>query len=123
MKGLRNIKENAYIYGMKADYINKNTLRLYSINFLYDSWLVEYTEFGLELKHINKSNKNQKLSYHTQKIYPPYKWKKIFRTITKHNDYVINIKRNFRQNKVEQLLENYTNERNEKNGRINKKIS
>lgn len=114
MKWLEKIIQCAPNYKIKAEYINENIIRLYTVDFLCDSWLVEFTEDGLELKHINKSNTFHKLTYHTQKIYPYNKWKRILKTITSHNEYVIKTKRNFRQNKVERILEQYHKEREKK---------
>lgn len=114
MKCLEKIVNCAPKYKIQAEYINDNTIRLHTIDFLCDSWLVILTEDGLELKHINKSNTFHKLTYHTQKIYPYNKWRCILKTITSHNEYVIKIKRNFRQNNVERILNKYNKEREKK---------
>ena len=100
MKWLEKIIKCAPNYKIKAEYINENVIRLYTVDYLCDSWLVEFSEDGLELKHINKSNKFYKLTYHTQKIYPYCKWKQILKTITSHNDYVIKIKREDNTKKI-----------------------
>ena len=60
MKWLEKIINCAPNYKIKAEYINENVIRLYTVDYLCDSWLVEFSEDGLELKHINKSNKFHK---------------------------------------------------------------
>ena len=119
-KCLEKIKDNAYRFNLKAEYVSCYTLKLYSEKYMFDSWLVELTDFGLELKHMNKFIYSHKLTYHTQRIVAKHKWWWILETIRSHNEYVINKKRSYRCNEIDRVLKDYNESRKSVNG--NKRI-
>lgn len=110
-----NLIKFAEKYNIVAEQIDDNTFKLYTKNFMCDSWLAIFEEDMLELKHLNKCG--QKMNYHVQKRLPKNKWKKIFRIITQHNNYRINKKYMFEMDKIDKKLREYERNFNERNKR------
>lgn len=103
MRDIEWLKRQSSKYGLVADYVNENTLKLYSPKYFFDSWLIKETEDSIELWHQSKNYKNRNLSYHLQKSLPKYNKIWALQRIKSHNRYAA-FYRNNKTNIVDKLL-------------------
>lgn len=75
-------------FGLVAEYINENSLKVYSPKFLFDSWMITETEDSIELWHQSKKCNIRNISYHLQKTVSKKKKVWVLETIVSHNKYV-----------------------------------
>lgn len=104
MKNLDFLVKRAKFYDVVADYINENTLKVYSPKYLFDSWLIIETESNIELWHQSKKNNLKKCSYH---LHASIKKKYSIRALQKiksHNEYVAFHKKVNKINLVDRVL-------------------
>lgn len=90
MKTLDKIKNNAYKYNLKIEYINNDTLKVYSEKYAFDSWLIKEGKYDLEILHLNKAFGNKKCTYHTQARVKKHNWLWTLQRIQSHNKFVGN---------------------------------
>lgn len=113
---LQKIKDNAHKFELKAEFVSCYTLKIYSEKYMFDSWIVDLTEEGLVLKHLNKYIYSNKTNYHTQRIIARHRWWWILETVSSHNDYVINRKKRYKYDHIDSVLKKYNESRSNKNG-------
>lgn len=104
MSDLAYIKYKARNYNLVAEYVNEETLKVYSPKFFFDSWLVKDTEEGIELWHMSKKNNIKKCSYHLQSVIPKKYKIRALQRINSHNKYVAFYKNRNRVNLVDRVL-------------------
>lgn len=105
MSDLEYIKRKASKYNLKADYLNKETLKLYSPKFYFDSWLIKINEEGeIELWHMSKKNNLKKCSYHLQAVVSSKNKIRALQKINSHNKYVAFHKNKNKINLVDRVL-------------------
>ena len=95
MRDIEWLRRKAERYELVADYVNEDTLKVYSPKCYFDSWLIKETEFEIELWHQSKACGIKNISYHLQKAVPKYKKIWVLQRIKSHNRYVA-----FNKNKV-----------------------
>lgn len=95
MRDIEWLRRKAERYELVADYVNDDTLKLYSPKFYFDSWLIKETEDEIELWHQSKACGIKNISYHLQKAVPKHKKIWVLQRIKSHNRYVA-----FNKNKV-----------------------
>lgn len=95
MRDIEWLRRKAERYELIADYVNEDTLKVYSPKYYFDSWLIKETEFEIELWHQSKACGMKNISYHLQKAVPKYKKIWVLQRIKSHNRYVA-----FNKNKV-----------------------
>ena len=95
MRDIEWLRRKAERYELVADYVNEDTLKVYSPKYYFDSWLIKETEFEIELWHQSKACGIKNISYHLQKAVPKYKKIWVLQRIKSHNRYVA-----FNKNKV-----------------------
>ena len=95
MRDIEWLRRKAERYELIADYVNEDTLKVYSPKYYFDSWLIKETEFEIELWHQSKAYGKKNISYHLQKAVPKYKNIWVLQRIQSHNRYVA-----FNKNKV-----------------------
>lgn len=95
MKDIEWLRKRADRYELVAEYINEDTLKIYSPKFNFDSWLIKETEEEVELWHQSKANGIKGISYHLQKAVPKNKKIWLLQRIKSHNKYVA-----FNKNKI-----------------------
>ncbi|MCI9069954.1 MAG: hypothetical protein HFJ13_07995 [Clostridium sp.] len=103
MRDIEWLKRQSEKYELVAEYLNNNTLKVYSPKYLFDSWLIVESEDAIELWHQSKSYKNRNLSYHLQKSLPKYNKIWALQRIKSHNRYAA-FYRNNKINIVDKLL-------------------
>ena len=89
---LEKIKNKSAKYDLIAEYVNEDTLKIYSTKYLFDTWLIKLEGNRVNLYHNSKKNGNQKCSYHLQNSFGLHKWFWCLQRINDHNNYVINRK-------------------------------
>lgn len=102
MKNIEWLRIKAEKYELVADYLNNNTLKVYSPKFGFDSWLIKETEKEIELWHQSKAHNIKNVTYHLQKAVPKYKKIWVLQRIKSHNRYVAFDK--YKVNIVDKLL-------------------
>ena len=95
MRDIEWLKRKSTRYELVAEYINEDTLKVYSPKYLFDSWLIKETEDEIELWHQSKACGIKNISYHLQKAVPKHKKIWVLQRIKSHNRYVA-----FNKNKV-----------------------
>lgn len=95
MRDIEWIRRKAERYDLIADYVNEDTLKVYSPKFFFDSWLIKETEEEIELWHLSKACNIKNVTYHLQKAIPKHKKIWALQRIKAHNRYVA-----FNKNKV-----------------------
>lgn len=104
MKCLSKIKNRAKKYGLVAEYVGVDTLKVHSKKYAFDSWLVKEQKDCIELWHLNKAFGNQKCTYHLQKRLEKDKWKWILQRINSHNRYSTRFVSKHQGNLVDRVL-------------------
>lgn len=104
MRDIEFLKRRAKNYELIAEYVNKDTLKIYSPKFYFDSWLIIETETEIELWHQSKKCGIKNISYHLQKAMPKHKKIWALQTIKSHNRYIA-LRKN-KVNIVDRLLSN-----------------
>lgn len=95
MRDIEWLRRKAERYELVANYVNNDTLKVYSPKFYFDSWLIKETEDEIELWHQSKARGIKNMSYHLQKAVPRHKKIWVLQRIKSHNKYVA-----FNKNKV-----------------------
>lgn len=85
---LKQLKSRAKKYDLKAEFLNRNTLKVYSPKFFFDSWLIKESDEEFEVWHMSKKNNIQKCSYHLQAKVSKDKGIRTLQKIRSHNKYV-----------------------------------
>ena len=119
MNATYKIEKNAHKYNIKADRIDKNTIKLHSPKYAFDSWLVELEDDKLRLLHLSKKYMNNKCSYHLQREIYHRNWIWILESVDSHNKYTVTHKWNARENLVDRVMRNYKDGRYE---RFNRRV-
>lgn len=88
---LEKIKNKSVKYDLVAEYVNDNTLKIYSTKYLFDTWLIKTEGKRVNLYHSNKKGK-RKCGYHLQNSFSLHKWFWCLQKINDHNKYVVNRK-------------------------------
>lgn len=104
MRDIEYLRRKAANHGLIADYVNDNTLKLYSPKFNFDNWLIVETEEEIELWHQSKACGIKNISYHLQTILPKAKKIWALQRIKRHNEYTAFYKKRNKVNKVDLLL-------------------
>ena len=106
MRMLELMRRRATKFDLVAEYLNKETLKVYSPKYFFDSWLIRENNKTLELWHMSKSRKSnfKKCSYHLQSIVPMSKGVKLLRKIESHNEYTAFHKKYKKINLVDRVL-------------------
>lgn len=107
MSNLEWLRRKAGRYNLVADYVNENTLKVYSPKFYFDSWMIIETENEIELWHMSKGCGLKKCSYHLQKAFPKKFKLRTLERINSHNKYVAFHKRANKINLVDRVLERH----------------
>lgn len=110
MNVVESIIKKAPSYGLVAEKLNHNTVKLYSKKYLFDSWLIKVYETKVELLHANKKRNGGKCSYHKQNSFKIQNYTWALRKIKDHNTFTINKKHYKRTNWVDDVLKRH-NER------------
>lgn len=104
---LKKIYKDAIRFGLQVDFVNKDTLKIYSKKYLFDSWLVVLEDDCIKLLHQNKFGADRKkCRYHLQKQIKPNNWKWVVKKIVDHNNYIAHRKN---INMVDRVLGKYNN--------------
>lgn len=88
MKDIEWLRIKAANYDLTAEYMNDNTLKVYSKKYFFDSWLIVETEEEFELWHQSKNHRVKGMTYHLQKAVPKHKKIWMLQRINSHNRYV-----------------------------------
>lgn len=104
MRNIEWLRRKAERYDLIADYVNENTLKVYSPKFYFDNWLIKETEEGIELWHLNKKANIKKCTYHLQKIFDKRNKIRVLQKIESHNNYIAFYKNRNKVNLVDRLL-------------------
>lgn len=108
MDSLKKIYDNSHKYGICSEYIANDTLRLYTKNYIYDTWLLEKRNDFLILKHSKPTRKNNhKNIYHFQRKIKDKKWYFVLDTIKNHNHFEIYKKNNSNLKRIEYVMRQY----------------
>lgn len=82
------LRKKAKYYDLVAEYVDENTLKVYSPKFYFDSWLIRETENHIELWHMTKNKTIKNISYHLQKKLDKDKKIWALQRIKSHNKHV-----------------------------------
>lgn len=104
MTNLEYIKTKAKKYDLVAEFLNCDTLKVYSPKYFFDSWLVKETDEGIELWHLSKKNNLKKCSYHLQAVIPKKYKIRALQRINSHNKYTTFYKHKNKVNLVDRVL-------------------
>lgn len=104
MRDIEYLRVKSKNYGLIADYVNENTLKVYSPKYDFDSWLIVETDKEIELWHKNKYGGLRNMSYHIQSVLPKSKKIWVLQRIKRHNEYTAFYKKRNKVNKVDFLL-------------------
>lgn len=102
MRDIEWLKRKAGNYGLVADYINDDSLKVHCPKYMFDSWMIIETEDSIELWHMSKNYGVKNITYHLQKSVPKFKKLWALQRIVSHNRYkAVN---NHKVNIVDKLL-------------------
>lgn len=104
MSNLDFIKKNANKYNLVAEYVRKDTLKVYSPKYDFDSWLVVETEEEIQLLHLSKNGGIKKCSYHLHATIRKRNSIRVLQRINTHNRYVAFHKKYNKTNLVDRVL-------------------
>lgn len=106
MRDIEYIRKISPRYGLVAEYLNEDTLKVYSEKYFFDSWLVveNRKEKCMELWHKSKKKNLKKCSYHLQSVVPRKYKKRVLEKINSHNRYVAFYKNKKKINLVDRVL-------------------
>lgn len=104
MRDLDYLKKRAPKFDLEADYLNYDTLKVYSPKFFFDSWLIKVKDNEIELWHMSKKNNLKKCSYHLQSVVQKGNGVKLLKKIKNHNEYTAFHKRYRKINLVDRIL-------------------
>ena len=104
MKNLEYLQKKARKYDLVAEFLNEDTLKIYSPKFFFDSWLIRETQEGIELLHQSKKNNLKKCSYHLQTVIPKKDKIRALQKINSHNKYIAFHKNKNKINLVDRVL-------------------
>ena len=105
MSDLEYLRRRASRYCLEAEFLNEETLKLYSPKFYFDSWLIKRNEDGeIELWHMSKKNNVKKCSYHLQAVVSSRNKIRALQKINSHNNYVAFYKNKKKINLVDRIL-------------------
>ena len=98
------IKKKARRYKLEAEFINEYTLKVYSKQFDFDTWLIIETKETIRLMHSSKKHNNKKCSYHLQREVEKYEGIYLLENISDHNRYQAFFKGFNKTNLVDRIL-------------------
>lgn len=104
MRDIEWIRRKAEKYELVAEYVNEDTLKVYSPKFFFDSWLVKETKEEIELWHLSKASSIKNVTYHLQIAVPKKKKIWVLQRIKVHNRYVGFYKNKNKINLVDRIL-------------------
>lgn len=104
MKNLVYLQKKAKNYNLKAEFLNENTLKIYSPKFFFDSWLIKETDESIELWHQSKKANIKKCSYHLQAVIEKKYKIRALQKINSHNNYIAFHKNKNKINLVDRVL-------------------
>lgn len=104
MRDLDYLIKKSKSYDLVAEYVNENTLKVYSPKFVFDSWLIVEKENDFQLLHMSKKNNIKKCSYHIHAVVEKHNKIHLLQKIKAHNIYVAFHKRYNKVNLVDRVL-------------------
>lgn len=105
MRNLDYLVMKAGSHNLVAEYVNDNTLKVYSPKFFFDSWLIKEENNRFELYHQNrKQGSAHKCAYHLHAVVSKDKKIHLLQKIKRHNEYVAYHKSFNKINLVDRVL-------------------
>lgn len=104
MKDLVYLKKHCHKFDLKAEFVNEDTLKVYSPKFFFDSWLIKDRGEDIQLLHMSKKCNLKKCSYHSQMIVKRENKILLLKKIREHNEYVAFYKKYNKINLVDRVL-------------------
>ena len=98
------IKSKAKQYRLEAEFLNKDTLKIYSKKYNFDSWLIKENKDTIQLFHMSKKHNLKKCSYHLQREVEKYEGIYLLENISDHNRYQAFFKGFNKTNLVDRIL-------------------